>query len=132
MTPTHDHDQIGQPVASSIREALAGLKPDRTLKFDLFTADLPAIKYAPTHAEAMQLSIDIRRMRDQINKLLQKYYHWPEVMNLSVHKQLQCLMGIALQYTSRQYDDWTDSERRMMADEPNADKPVVFHEGGTV
>lgn len=130
MTPTHDPDaagtQIGAPVAASLREALAGMKPDRSMKFNLFLADCPMLKVEPTKAEAIQLSLDIRRIRDQVNRLLQKYYHWPDVMNASLHKQLQYLMGAALQYSGTQYDDWSEAERRIMSPEPNDDRPVTF------
>jgi hypothetical protein len=67
--------------------------------------DIPKPKTEPTYAQAVNLVTEISVMRDNLNRHLVKYWDWKDVRDMGMLQRLNCLMGLALQYSSEEYED---------------------------
>jgi hypothetical protein len=73
----------------------------------LFMGKIPKPKVEPTYDQAVRLVTEVSLIRDAINKQLVKYWDWSTVKDLGPKERLDCLMALALQYSSKeiQYDN---------------------------
>lgn len=65
-----------------------------------------------TYKQGADLCIEVRGIRDSINRLLTKYYNFSEVRDLPVHKQLDMLQALVLISTLKEADDADTAQKQ--------------------
>lgn len=101
------------PKARSVAEAVrdAAVKRDaerfsRALSVLGPGADSPPLKHEPEYNEAVKLTTDIRKLRDDLNRMLLRFYEWKDVRDLGVAAQIELVQALALKYSSKVLEHW--------------------------
>ena len=67
------------------------------------SAPQPPLTHIPSYGEAVALVGAIRKVRDDLNRQLVKFYNFQEVRKLPLAEQIDLLQRLALEYSSTAY-----------------------------